>query len=161
MISTSIKLEGEAEFKKQLSGVNGELKNLNSDMKLVTEQFKGQANSLDALTAKDKILTDQVEQQTEKVRALEQALAETAEAYGENDKRVDGYHQSLNRAKAELIRMQRELEDNNRYLDEARRSADRAATSIDGFGREVEQVEGQSAGFGNALGGIITDLGKL
>ena len=161
MISTSIKLDGEAEFKKQLSSVNGELKNLNSDMKLVTEQFKGQANSLDALTAKDRILTDQVEQQTEKVRALEQALQETSNAYGENDKRVDGYYQSLNRAKAELAKMQRELQDNSRYLDEARRSADRAATSIDGFGREVAQVEDETAGFKNTLGGSVGDLGKL
>ena len=161
MISTSIKLDGEAEFKKQLSGVNGELKNLNSDMRLVTEQFKGQANSLDALVAKDRILTDQVSQQAEKVRALERALQEASDAYGENDKRVDGYYQSLNRAKTELTKMQRELEDNSRYLDEARHSADRAATSIDGFGREVAQVQDETAGFKGTLGGIIGDLGKL
>lgn len=130
-------------------------------MRLVTEEFKGQANSLDALTAKDRILTQQVEQQAEKVKALETALSDAAEAYGENDKRVDGYHRSLNEARTQLIRMQRELEDNNRYLDEARHSADRAATSIDGFGREVAQVEGGTANFKNALSGIIGDLGKL
>lgn len=161
MISTSIKLDGEAEFKKQLSGVNGQLKNLNSDMRLVTEEFKGQANSLDALTAKDRILTQQVEQQAEKVKALETALSDAAEAYGENDKRVDGYHRSLNEARAQLIKMERELEDNSKYLDEARRSADRAATSIDGFGREASQVEDQTAGFNKSLAGIIGDLGKL
>lgn len=161
MISTSIKLDGEAEFKKQLSGVNNELKNLNSDMRLVTEQFKGQANSMEALTAKDRILTEQVEQQTEKVRALEQALSDASAAYGENDKRVDGYHRSLNEARTQLLRMQRELEDNNRYLDEAKRSADRAATSIDGFGREVSQVDNETAGFGKSLTGVIGDLDKL
>lgn len=161
MISTSIKLDGEAEFKKQLSGVNSELKNLNSDMKLVTEQFKGQANSLEALTAKDKILNEQVEQQTEKVRALEKALEDASDAYGENDKRVDGYHRSLNDARTQLIKMERELEDNSKYLDEARRSADKAATSIDGFGREVSQVDDQTSGFGKSLTGIIDDLGKL
>ena len=161
MISTSIKLDGEAEFKKQLSGVNGELKNLNSDMRLVTEQFKGQANSLDALVAKDRILTDQVSQQAEKVRALERALQEASDAYGENDKRVDGYYQSLNRAKTELTKMQRELEDNSRYLDEARHSADRAATSIDGFGREVKETDRDMDGFGSTLKGFIGDLGKI
>lgn len=161
MISTSIKLDGEAEFKKQLSGVNGELKNLNSDMKLVTEQFKGQANSLDALTAKDRILTEQVEQQTEKVRALEEALGQAAEAYGENDKRVDNYHRSLNEARTQLIRMQRELQDNSKYLDEAKRSANQAATSIDGFGKEVEQADRSMGSYGDTLQGFIGDLGKL
>ena len=161
MISTSIKLDGEQEFKKQLSGVNGELKNLNSDMKLVTEQFKGQANSLEALTAKDKILTEQVEQQTEKVRALEQALEEASDAYGENDKRVDNYHRSLNEARAQLIRMERELQDNNRYLDEARSSADKAAHSIDGFGKEVKESGDDMDSYGKTLQGFIGDLGKL
>lgn len=161
MISTSIKLDGEAEFKKQLSGVNSELKNLNSDMRLVTEEFKGQANSLDALTAKDRILTQQVEQQTEKVRALEEALGQAAEAYGENDKRVDNYHRSLNEARTQLIRMQRELEDNNRYLDEARRNSDRAAHSIDGFGKEVEQADNSMGDYSKTLSGFIDDLGKI
>lgn len=161
MISTSIKLDGEAAFKKQLGDVNSNLRTLDSSMKLVTEQFKGQANSLEALTAKDRILSEQVEQQTEKVRALEEALGQAAEAYGENDKRVDNYHRSLNEARTQLIRMQRELQDNAKYLDEARHSADRAATSIDGFGREVEQVDDQTAGFGNALGGVVSNLGKL
>lgn len=161
MISTSIKLDGEAEFKKQLSGVNGELKNLNSDMKLVTEQFKGQANTLEALTEKDRILNQQVEQQTEKVRALEEALEQAAEAYGENDKRVDNYHRSLNEARTQLIRMQRELQDNSKYLDEAKRSANQAATSIDGFGREVQQADNSMGSYGQTLQGFIGDLGKL
>lgn len=144
-----------------MSAVNSELKNLNSDMKLVTEQFKGQANSLDALTEKDRILNRQVEQQTEKVRALEEALGQAAEAYGENDKRVDGYHRSLSEARAQLIRMQRELDQNSDYLKEARRSADGAAKSIDGFGKEVKEADNDSAKFSGTVGGIIDTLGKV
>lgn len=161
MISTSIKLDGEAEFKKQLGDVNSNLRTLDSSMKLVTEEFKGQANSLDALQAKDKILTDQISQQEEKVRALNKALEDASEVYADQPKKLDAYEQSLNRAKTELVKMQREQEDVNRYLKEARSSADKAAHSIDGFGREVQQVEDQTAGFGNALGGVVSDLGKL
>ena len=74
VISTSIKLDGEAEFKKQLSGVNGELRNLKSEMQLTTAQFKGQANTVEALTAKDELLRREIAQQQEKVKALEQAV---------------------------------------------------------------------------------------
>ena len=161
MISTSIKLDGEAEFKKELSGVNNELKNLNSDMKLVTERFKGQANSLEALTAKDKILNEQVEQQTEKVRELEKALEDASDAYGENDKRVDGYYQSLSEARTQLIKMERELSDNSRYMDEARRSADGTAKSIDGFGKEIDQADNSLGDYNKTLSGFIGDLGKI
>lgn len=161
VISTSIKLDGEAEFKKQLSSVNSNLKNLNSDMRLVTEEFKGQANSLDALTAKDKILNEQVAQQKEKIQALEQAITEATDAYGENDKRVDDYRRSLNNAKADLIKLERELDQNNGYLDEAKKSADGAAKSIDGFGKEVKDATKDSKNLGSFFGGVGGNLGDL
>jgi len=161
VISTSIKLDGEAEFKKQLSNVNGELRNLKSDMQLVTAEFEGQANSLEALTAKDKILRDEMTQQQEKVRALTQALEEATEAYGEGDKRVDNYHRQLNQARTELIKMERELQDNNRYLEEAKRNSDHAAHSIDGFGKEVKEAAGDMDSMGGGLGGFIKNVGAL
>lgn len=161
VISTSIKIEGEKEFKKQLSEVNSNLKTMDSQMALVTEQFKGQANSAEALTAKQKLLTGQIDQQEEKVRALEKALKESAEKYGENDKRVDGYEQSLNRAKAQLVKMQRELDDTNGYLDEAKHSADGAAKSIDGYGKSVKEAGDKSGGFGSGVKDLAGSLGKL
>ena len=95
VISTSIKLDGEAEFKKQLSGVNGELRNLKSEMQLTTAQFKGQANTVEALTAKDELLRREIAQQQEKVKALEQAVQDSAEAYGDADSRTDKYARAL------------------------------------------------------------------
>ena len=157
-ISTSIKLDGEAEFKKQMSNVNSELKTLRTEMAYSEEAFKGQANTMEALTAKDKLLRKEIEQQEEKVRALEQAVSDSTEAYGENDKRTDGWRQSLNRAKTELIKMNRELADTDQYLDEAKRSADKTANSIDGFGREVKDA---GDGLGDVGGGLGSFMGKL
>ena len=157
-ISTSIKLDGEAEFKKQMSSVNSELKTLRTEMAYSEEAFKGQANTMEALTAKDKLLRKEIEQQEEKVRALEQAVSDSTEAYGENDKRTDGWRQSLNRAKTELIKMNRELEDTDQYLDEARKSADKTADSIDEFGREVKDA---GDGLGDVGGGLGRFMGKL
>ena len=119
-ITTRIALDGERDFKAQMAQVNGELRNLKSEMTLVDATFKGQANTTEALTAKQKVLQGSVEQQREKVRALTQAVEDATQAYGDNDKRTDGYRQSLSRALAELINLNRELEDNERYLDEAR-----------------------------------------
>lgn len=158
VISTSIKLDGEAEFKKQMSNVNSELKTLRTEMAYSEEAFKGQANTMEALTAKDKLLRREIEQQEEKVRALEKAVSDASEAYGDNDKRTDSWRQSLNRAKTELIKMNRELEDTDQYLDEAKRSADKTADSIDEFGREVKDAGDDLDGVGGGLG---TFMGKL
>ena len=142
IISTRIAVDGEKEYKQQMSSVNSELKTLKTELSLTEAEFRGQANSVEALTAKDKILRQEVEQQQEKVRALEQAVADATEAYGENDKRTDQWKQSLNRAKTELIKLNDQLDDNSRYLDEAKRSSDKTAKSIDEFGKEAKDAGG-------------------
>lgn len=163
-ITTRIALDGEKAFKDQMARVNGELRNLKSEMTLVDATFKGQANTTEALTAKHKVLQGSVEQQRERVRALTQAVEDATQAYGDNDKRTDGYRQSLNRAKAELADLNRELQDNERYLDEASKSADGCAESIDEYGKAVKdasdadplsELKKLTEGFGN-LKGMLT-----
>ena len=160
-ITTRIALDGEKAFKDQMAQVNGELRNLKSEMGLVDATFKGQANSAEALTAKHKVLQSTVEQQREKVRALERAVDDATAAYGENDKRTDGYRQSLNRAKAELISLDRELQDNERYLDEASKSADGCAESIDEYGKAVRDADSSKDPLGNLMAGFGNLKGML
>lgn len=156
-ITTRLAVDGETEFKRSLSEANSNLKVMRSEMGLVDAEFKGQANSMDALTAKNKILRREQEQQAEKVKALERAVKDAADAYGENDKRTDNYRQQLNRAKKELLDMNDALDENEKYLDEARKSADKCASSIDGFGREVKDA-GDNLG---DKGGLLSQLGDL
>lgn len=150
-ITTRIALDGEKEFKQQLSNINSELRTQKSEMQLVEAQFKGQANTTEALTEKDRILRKEIEQQQEKVKALAQAVVDSATAYGDADKRTDGYRQSLNKAQRELIEMNRELEDTAKYLDEAKSSADGTASSIDGFGKKVGDTKNPLDDFKGAL----------
>lgn len=137
-ITTSIALDGEQKFKQQIGEVNRELRNLKTEMGYTEEVFKGQANTTEALTKKSDLLKQEVEQQTEKVKALEKAVKESAEAYGETDSKTDNWRAQLNRAKTDLVKMQRELKDTEKYLDEAARSADGCAKSIDEFGKETD-----------------------
>ena len=160
-ITTRIALDGEKAFKDQMAQVNGELRNLKSEMTLVDATFKGQVNTTEALTAKHKVLQGSVEQQRERVRALTQAVEDATQAYGDNDKRTDGYRQSLNRAKAELINLNRELEDNERYLDEARKSADGCAESIDEYGKAVRDADSNKDPLGNLMAGFGNLKGLL
>ena len=168
-IETVVKLDGEAEYKKALSNINGELKTLGSESKLIQAEFKGQANSMEALEAKGRNLKARFEEQSKAVETLEKALAESKDAYGDHAKETQQWQQKLNRAKANLIELDRELQDNEKYMDEARRSTDGCATSIDKFGREVKQAEGEIDGFedvvktalgAGGLGGLTDMLGK-
>lgn len=161
-ITTRLALDGEKAFKDQMSSVNREMRGLREEMKLSEAQFKGQANSVDALTDKQKLLQRQVEQQQEKVRALEGALSDASAAYGETDKRTDDFRQSLTRAQRELLEMNRELQDTEKYLDEAKKSADGTADSIDEFGKSLKDA-GDDAGGGLelSLDNLIGSVGNL
>ena len=76
-----IGLEGEKEFKKALNEINQSFKVLGSEMKLVESQFSKNDDSAEALAARHKVLTEQVEAQRKKVEMLKQALANASEAH--------------------------------------------------------------------------------
>lgn len=79
-ISTSIKLDGEQAFNDQMKALNNNTKNLRSEMSALSAEFASNAGSVEALTAKQAVQQEIVDQQAEKVRALEQAYSEVAEA---------------------------------------------------------------------------------
>lgn len=179
-ITTRLAIDGEQEYKKQLAAVNRELGNLGAEMKLVDAQFKGQANSSEALRAKHDLLKQSIEQQVGKIVSLQGAVEEAAEAYGEADSRTDSYRRQLNRAKVAEIEMNDALEENAKYLKEAEESADGCAKSIDGFGKDVKKAADETNGAKDGLsefsdtlaglkdsvaagdiGGIVSSLGAM
>lgn len=158
-ITTRLAIEGETEFKRSMSSANSELKTLRSEMSLADSEFKGQANTMDALTKKHDILQREYDQQAEKVRALEQAVEDANDAWNEGDPKLDNYRQQLNRAKKELNDMDKELKNNEKYLDEARKSADKCAKSIDEFGKETGDAQGGIEKFTDVLKNGFSSMG--
>ena len=57
-IGATLALDGEAQFKHAVAGANKELRNMKSSMKLVSEETKGQANTLSTLTQKHEALNN-------------------------------------------------------------------------------------------------------
>ena len=51
-ISTKLAIEGEAQYRQALSSCNAELKTLKSSLALAESEYKNNANSMEALTAK-------------------------------------------------------------------------------------------------------------
>lgn len=160
-IGAKLTLDGEQEWNRQMKAADRELKNVRSSLVASTAEFNGQANSVEALRTKQKLLQQQLDQQKEKVRALTQAVEDASEQYGEADARTDKFRQSLNYAQAALSKMQGELDDTTGYLQEAENSADGCATSIDGYGRAVQQADGNSGGLVEQLGELIPGIKNL
>lgn len=131
-IETELKLTGEAEFNDQMKSVNNNLKNLKAEMGAVSTSFDENASATDKLKAQQNILTQEIDQQQEKVRALTEMYEECKSELGENAAKTDKYKQAMLNAQTALNKMQAEnrkltedlkknekaLEDSNKKLTE-------------------------------------------
>ena len=166
-IATRLTLEGEKEYKKELGEVNQEIGLLSDRMKRADAEFRGQANSIEALTTKNDLLREAQQKQIDKIAKLQTAIEDCGEAYGENDEAVMRFKRQLEKAETDLIDLNDELSSNERYLDEARTSADKCAKSIDEYGKQVKDAAKATDDFNGAGGGkggigdLIGQLGSL
>lgn len=155
-IATKLSLDGEKEWRSQMASVNSALKTLRSELDLSSSEFRGQANSMAALTAKQEILQRQYDQQRQKVEDLRAALAEAEKVYADSPEKVDKYQRMLNTATVQLNKMDDELQANRKLMDEAAESQDGCAKSIDEFGKAVQESKDKSLGFADILKANLT-----
>ena len=160
-IGARLTLDGEAEWKSQLNAATREMKNLESELKAGQAAFNGQANSIEALTAKQKSLQQMQAQQAEKVNKLRQAVADATEVWGENSAKTDAVRRQYNYAQVALSKLDQELAENEQYMDEARKSTDQCATSIDGYGKKVKQSTSDTKSASTSTGTLDAALSKL
>lgn len=132
-IGAGIALDGEREFKKAVTGINKDLSVLGSEMKKVTAQFDGNANSIEALTAKQDVYNKRADEQQKKVETLTAALESSKKEYGENSDKVKDWQIKLNNAEAELARTENTLRDNGKAIKEYGRFQAEAIRSSDEF----------------------------
>lgn len=73
-VSTLLKLDGEGEYKAALQSINSQTSALRAGVKLLDEQYKGQANSMAALTARQANLNSQLDLAKQKNALVEAQL---------------------------------------------------------------------------------------
>ena len=155
-IGAGIALTGEKEYRQAITGINKDMSVLSSEMQKVSAEFDGNANSIGALTAKQSIYAKKLEEQKQKIDILKSALSESSAKYGENDAKTKNWQISLNKAEAELTKLNGEVKTNEKYLNEAKTSTDKTAKSINEYGQKVEAAEKKTSVFGEVLKANLT-----
>lgn len=145
-INSKIKLDGEREYKAALAEIKSGLNVLKSELNLASEQFRDNADSVEALTKKNDILDRTILPQKEKIEQIEKALQSSASAYGEADERTNRWKTQLNNAQAELVKMERALKDNEDALQKAQREADGTTTAFGKLKKALSDTKEQGGG---------------
>lgn len=115
-INTRFTLSGEKEYKQAISEIGSGMKVLDSEMRKVQSAYAQNADSVEALNAKNDVLERKISTQTEKLDYLRAALQQSAEKYGEADKRTMQWQTSLNNAEAELNNLNNQFDENKQKI---------------------------------------------
>lgn len=115
-INTRFTLSGEKEYKQAISEIGSGMNVLNSEMRKVQSAYAQNADSVEALSAKNDVLGRKISTQTEKIEYLRAALQQSAEKYGEADKRTMQWQTSLNNAEAELNNLNNQFDENKQKI---------------------------------------------
>lgn len=104
-LKASVRLDGGAQFRKDISGVNADLKQLDAESKKVTEEFRGQANSVEVLRAKHENLTRTLEAAERKVQLYDSRIKSLEQQQKRISESTEDYRDQLKEAQSALSKM--------------------------------------------------------
>lgn len=154
-INTRFTLSGEKEYKQAISEIGSGMKVLDSEMRKVQSAYAQNADSVDALSAKNDVLERKISTQTEKIEYLRAALQQSAEKYGEADKRTMQWQTSLNNAEADLNNLNNQFDENKKKIEESSKEMGNLGDVVNGLTSKlgIQLPDGMKSSM-NAMGSL-------
>lgn len=154
-INTRFTLSGEKEYKQAISEIGSGMKVLDSEMRKVSSAYAQNADSVEALNAKNDVLGRKISTQTEKIEYLRAALQQSAEKYGEADKRTMQWQTSLNNAEAELNNLNNQLDENKQKIADSGKEMGNLGDVVNGLTSKlgIQLPDGMKSSM-NAMGSL-------
>lgn len=154
-INTKFTLSGEKEYKQAISEIGSGMKVLDSEMRKVSSAYAQNADSVEALNAKNDVLERKISTQVEKIEYLKAALQQSAEKYGEADKRTMQWQTSLNNAEAELNNLNNQFDENKQKIADSGKEMGNLGDVVNGLTSKlgIQLPEGMKSSM-NAMGSL-------
>ena len=142
---------GEKEFRQAIAQITREVKTSAAEMKVLTERYKGNEQSQEALTEQARVLSRTIEAQERQVEEMDRAYKNAVNIYGETSKEALSWQKRLYTTTAELEKNRRQLRETNEALSDNARSTDNAETQVRQFDNAEEKATKQTSRFGDVL----------
>lgn len=127
----TVKLSGETEYRRALSNITAQLGVFSSELVKLNSTFGKNDKSIDSLSAKNDVLNKKLEAQNSRVSVLSDALKNSINLYGEEDKRTLKWQQSLNKAQTDIIKTTTEIQNNKKAMDDSKNAYTKLTTEIE------------------------------
>lgn len=164
-LGVKIEIDGETKYKQAIEGLKSENRVLSSEMRLLSERYKGNENSLEALQQKSRIYVEELAVQQQKVETVRQALENARVAmvkvretkgvdsaeYALAERHVNSWRVSLNDAEREQTKLERALEETNKALEDEADGADEAGDELADLGEKTDDASDKTSIFSGVL----------
>ena len=146
----AVKLTGESSYRAALRNITQNLKEVSSELKLVSSQYGKNDTSIEALTAKQTALTHRLEEQKSKLSVLRGQYEKMGTEYQQNKEKHEQLVGSYNKEKSELERIGRELgTSSSEYkaqaavVDKLKEQVEKSTLANDQNGRAMSRMRAQ------------------
>ena len=161
----SVKLTGESEYKKALQQITQNLKEVSSEMKVVSSQYDKNDKSTSAVKAKTEALNKVLEQQKNRLQVLKDKYEEMSQKTGVSETALSDLRIQMNKAQADINKTTKELDAlGNEAEDSGKQAEDAGKGGYTVFKNILANLATQAiqsciAGL-KKLGDTFVDIGK-
>ena len=160
-IKTKLTIDSEKQFNREIQEAGRNMRVMASEMKAAAADFNLTGNEMDYLTRKSDTLNSQIKQQEAIIKALKDAVASSADAWGEASAKTDGYRIKLANAEASMARLRKELQETNAEMGEMGRDSTRVGRQLEnGIGEAADDVSRKFDGMVGSLSSDVSSLSK-
>ena len=189
-INTKFTLSGEKEYQQAISKIGDNMRMLNSEMRKVETAYARNADSVEALTAKNAVYQKEIDKQKEKIETYRKAVKAAQDAQDAQNKKleeaaktldkgsdeyksiaegaetarkkVEKWQTSLNNAEAELNNLNNKLDENKEKIEESGKETGNLGDVVSGLTEKfgIKLPEGMQKSM-NSMGNLNTTSVKI
>lgn len=167
-IGVKLKMDGEAEFRKNLNNIVSSTKNLDKQLDVLEKSFKDEAKSMEQNEKQTELLERKKQALQKQVEEMNQALEYAKEHYSENSAEVTSWEAALAQAESQLEATNQQLQECADYQGEATSALDELNSTIADQESQLDDLRdayvdavlqfGEGSDEANALAGEISNL---
>lgn len=143
----TIKLQGESEYRRALSQITQNLREVSSEMKVVTSTYDKNDTSTDALTAKSDVLNKRLEEQKSKLKlvsdqykAYQDAVKQSAAEHAQLGEKLENAKEKLASIEAQCGKNSKEYEEQKKAVDDLQKQYNESTKAQDNNKKSLSQL---------------------
>lgn len=159
----AVKLTGESEYRRALNQITQNLKEVNSELKVVTSAYDKNDKSASSITQQTEILTKKLNEQSDKLKVLSTRYNEINDTYGKNSKAQKELTDELTKEKAKLEEIGRTLGTSSKEYQEQEKVVSSLENKQEAYNKTVSDAKikmNQAQAEVNKTTREIDELGK-